>query len=468
MSLIGAALSANKIYNFEQALGAKDITSPAMRKAITDWNNLYYCDEVDEKEDPGQRLPVAIVTKLYKTVFSEYSAAPTGKGGKADYIDDVLRGLDGARKKATQQMLIGGRCYLKPLIGTPMEFAVIGRRDYMPLGRDALGRVTDIGTWEQTFDGNSVYTLIERRTVDAAGYLTIESKLYRADMASGTLGTEIPVKSLEKYAQLEPLVRLPEPVYSIGLIPLEFPAENCVDGSPDPVAVYAAACGLIHNINRNEAQINTEFENGESRLIVPADMLRRRADGTRALKDHVFVGAPPDVNGESHITPFSPALRDQSFLNRKTEYLRNVESLIGLKRGILSQVEATEKTATEITSSAGEYNLTIIDFQQAWESAVREAVHVCNILGQMYHLCDSTGVDPETDVTISWGNGILYDEDQAWTDYKAMVAAGMLKPEIALGWYFDMPTETPKDLAAIREKYMPDVQEMTDEEETER
>ena len=49
-----------------------------------------------------------------------------------------------------------------------------------------------------------------------------------------------------------------------------------------------------------------------------------------------------------------------------------------------------------------------------------------------------------------------------------MVAAGMLKPEIALGWYFDMPTETPEDLAAIREKYMPDVQEMTDEEETER
>lgn len=85
------------------------------------------------------------------------------------------------------------------------------------------------------------------------------------------------------------------------------------------------------------------------------------------------------------------------------------------------------------------------------------------ILGQMYHLCDSTGVDPETDVTISWGNGILYDEDQAWTDYKAMVAAGMLKPEIALGWYFDMPTETPEDLAAIREKYMPEEIQTGDE-----
>lgn len=33
----------------------------------------------------------------------------------------------------------------------------------------------------------------------------------------------------------------------------------------------------------------------------------------------------------------------------------------------------------------------------------------------------------------------------------------MLKPEIALGWYFDMPTETEHDLAKIRTKYMPDV-----------
>lgn len=164
----------------------------------------------------------------------------------------------------------------------------------------------------------------------------------------------------------------------------------------------------------------------------------------------------PDKAG---VTIFSPELREQSYLARKTEYLRNIESLIGMKRGVLSEVESTEKTATEITSSAGEYNLTIIDFQQSWTAAVREAVRVCNILGQMYHLCDSTGVDPEKDVTISWGNGILYDEDQVWTDYKAMVSAGMLKPEIALGWYFDMPTDTPADIAAIREKYMPEMPE---------
>jgi A118 family predicted phage portal protein len=455
VSVISAVLSANRTYNIEQAFNAKDITTATMRNAVTDWYSLYYCDANNDTEDTSQRLPVSVVSKLYKAIFSEYIA--TADGAKSGFVDEIIRGLDGVRKRAVQKMLVGGRCYIKPLLGQPMAFGVIDRRSYIPLGRDGSGNITDIGTWEQTQTGNLTYTLLERRTVDNAGYLTIENKLYRSDVPD-SLGTGVPLNTLDKYASLEPTMTLPEPVFSIGLIPLECPAENCVDGSLDPVSVYAAACGLIHNINRNEAQINTEFENGRSRIFVSDDLLRKDKNGNRQFDRTLFVGIDDDPD-KAGVTIFSPELREQSYLARKTEYLRNIESLIGMKRGVLSEVESTEKTATEITSSAGEYNLTIIDFQQSWTAAVREAVRVCNILGQMYHLCDSTGVDPEKDVTISWGNGILYDEDQAWTDYKAMVSAGMLKPEIALGWYFDMPTDTPADIAAIREKYMPEMPE---------
>lgn len=451
MSVIGAALSANRTYSIEQAFNTRDITSAAMRQAIMDWYTLYYCNADNADEDTCQRLPVAVVGKLYKAMFSEYST--TADGAKAEFISDILDGLDKIRKRAVQQMLIGGRCYIKPMIGDPMAFAVIDRRSYIPFGADALGNITDIGTWEQTQDGSNVYTLLERRTVDASGRLTIVNRLYRSD-SPGVLGVAVPLASVDRYANLEENATFPEPVYSIGLIPLDCPAENCVDGSQSPVSVYAPACGLIHNINRNEAQINAEFENGRSRIFVSDDLLRKDRDGKRKFDRTLFTGLD-ESSEDIGVTIFSPELREQSYLNRKTEYLRNIESLIGLKRGLLSQVEATEKTATEITSSAGEYNLTIIDFQQEWERAVREAVRVCNILGQMYHICDSAGVDPDKDVSISWGNGILYDEDQTWTDYKAMVSAGMLKPEIALGWYFDLPTETPEDLAAIREKYMP-------------
>lgn len=451
MSILSAIFDANKIYNFEQAFGVKDITTSDMKLAIKDWYRLYYNNVADENEDPSQRLPIAIVSKLYKAMFSEYKATATG--AHSEFIDDVVNALNDVRKKATQQMLIGGSCFIKPLLTKPVVFGVINRQNYVTLARDSNGRITDIGTAEQTREGSVAYTLLERRTVDALGYLSIESRLYRSTDGVA-LGTEVPLRTLEKYASLEPLVRLPEPVFSVGLIPFTSPGENCVDGSQDAVSVYAAAAGLIHNINHNEAQLNTEFENGRSRIIVSEDMLSRGTDGKKRLADTLFtaVDEQPDEVG---ITIFSPALREQSFLNRKSEYLRNIESLIGLKRGLLSEVEAVERTATEITSSAGEYNLTLIDFQQEWEKTVREAVRLCSIIASIYKLDDATGVDPAKDISISWGNGILYDEDKVWSDYKAMVAAGLLKPEIAVGWRFDMPNETDGDLAKIRKKYMP-------------
>ena len=36
-----------------------------------------------------------------------------------------------------------------------------------------------------------------------------------------------------------------------------------------------------------------------------------------------------------------------------------------------------------------------------------------------------------------------------------------LKPELALAKKYDLPSETPEDLAAIREKYMPEMVQLT-------
>lgn len=452
MSLLSAILNSGKTYNFEQAFGVKDITSSAMKAAIQDWAELYYQTAPTKEENPCQRIPVTIVAKLTKTAFSEYEAAPTKTN---DYIAGVLVALDSCRKKAMQKALIGGQCYLKPIFGRELSFAVIARGSYVPLGRDEHDRITDIGTAERTTHGKTYYTLLERRRVDVKGYLTIYNKLYMSD-SENSLGQEVTLNSLDKYAGLAEEYTYPSPVWSIGLIPVRVPMENCVDGSPEPVSVYAPAVGLIHNINRNEAELNGEFERGKSRIFVDESLMKQRPGGGKALTDSVFTAGPSDYQGGG-ITIFSPALREASFLARKAEYLRNVENVIGLKRGLLSEVEAQERTATEITSSAGDYNLTIIDFQEMWEDAVREAVRVCDIMGRMYKAYSGPQIDPKKDVTISWGNGILYDEDKVASEMKAQVAAGMLKPEIYLGWYYDMPTETPADLEKIRAKYMPEI-----------
>ena len=178
------------------------------------------------------------------------------------------------------------------------------------------------------------------------------------------------------------------------------------------------------------------------------------------LKDDVFVGLDGDTNDKG-LTIFSPALRDESFERRKQSYLKACENIIGLKRGILSDVEAVERTAKEISSSEGDYSLSIMDLQRMWYDALMETLRITDLWGQALGLCDAQAVDLEQLLSVSWGNGVLYDADKDWADTLSMVEAGLLKPELALAKKYDLPCETPEDLAAIREKYMPEMVQLT-------
>ena len=285
--------------------------------------------------------------------------------------------------------------------------------------------------------------------MDEKEFLTIENRLFRSSSAD-KLGNQVSLNEHPDYSALAVRYRYPEPFGSVGIARLKTPMLNCVDGSADGVAVFAPAVGLIRNIDRNEAQLNGEFSRGESRIIASSDLLGSNAQGGRALTDHLFVGLDDDPE-QVGITVFSPSLREQSFLARKHEYLRNVESIIGLRRGMLSDANVEERTATEIASSAGDYNLTVIDFQQMWDSALQQVVEDCIRLAGVYRL----EMPKDLQFSVDWGNGILYDEDATWEAYREMVSSGLLKPEVALGWRFNMPVETDADLAAIRKRYMP-------------
>ena len=106
--------------------------------------------------------------------------------------------------------------------------------------------------------------------------------------------------------------------------------------------------------------------------------------------------------------------------------------------------------------------MTITDLQEVWTNAVHDTVKLCGVLGTLYKVRGAHEIPaPEEAVSIDWGNGVLFDEEKTWADYMAMVSAGLLKPEIALGWKFGMPTDTPADLEKIRVKYMPEIEQMT-------
>ena len=428
-----------KTFDYQQAFGAWDRTTEAMNAAIREWFDLYYRSRGEEGSDPNQRIAYTVVHKLVKAVFSEYKAGCEGK------YRQVLEELSAIAPRAMQLALVGGECYLKPYpTHKGFRFTLVNRKNILVFGRDARGELTDVGTVEKSIRGKYYYTLLERRSVDGEGYLTIENKLYRS-LNADHLGQPVTLGEHPDYKELPMRWVFPEKLQGVGLIRLKTPMLNCVDESMDGVSVYAAAAGLIRLIDENEAQLAGEFRRGQSRIIASRDMLDRNDRLTQTL----FIGLDEDPE-QVGLTIFSPQLREQSFIARKQEYLRNIESVIGLQRGMLADVNAMERTATEVSASAGEYALTVMDFQKAWEQCLYKTLEVCAVLAEVYGL----GMGQVKNLSVEWGNGVLYDEDKLWQDYKDMVSMGLIAPEVALGWRFGMESNTQEERAAIRSKYM--------------
>ena len=239
-----------------------------------------------------------MVSKLCRTVFAEYESRTT------EALIPSLQALDAVRVQAMQYALVGGECLLKPVLhGRGFDFVPIRRDCYAPLGRDAHGALTGVGTMEVLRHDGRGYLLLERRTAGVDG-LTIETRLF--ELAGEALGREVPLAALPATAQLQPSLLLPG-VRGVGLAALRTPLLNCVDGGPDAVAVYAPAAGLMHSAARLEYQMRQEFENGASRVFASEDLLREDGYGRRTLQDDLFtLPAACNTRGCHHfLQPFN-------------------------------------------------------------------------------------------------------------------------------------------------------------------
>ncbi len=356
---------------YREAFGARDTSSEAMRSAISRWFGLYYGG------GGLLQLPYTLVRKLVRGVFAEFSLE--GDGG-------VLAGFP--HSTALELALIGGECYLRPRqTARGWQWQVIPRGSALVFRRDANGEPTAMGLTEQRLRDRFTYTLLETRTAQN-GQLTLEHRLYRST-GPGTLGREVRLGEVAAYEGLPRKLTLP--LEGPGLVRLRLPTVNTVDGSAEGVSILEPVRGLIEAAEENEQLLLEEFRNGRSRLVVSRDMLREGQ-----LRDTLFVGldeAPETVG----ITVFAPQLREESYLRRQAAYLRSIENTVGLKRGLLGEVEAADRTATEITSSEGEYLATLMDLRRAYEQAMARCVALAAAL---------EGREADT-LVFHWGDGVL-------------------------------------------------------------
>lgn len=438
---LSALKSGGRINTLEETY--KDSISEEMRKAVLLWYGLYYDFAGDEGIDPAQRIPFVIVDGLYKAVFGEYEVS-----ADTDALREMLDAFNGVAAPAFQQACIGGEAFIKPLVKHDgFAFSAIGRGNMIVLERNAEGHITDLVTGALTVRGAAHYWLAERRTLGTDGFCTVRNKLYRSE-SKDTVGRLVPLSSLPEYAGLLPEFTFPETLGGLGLVPVKMPSVNCVDDSPDGVSVYAAAVREILKLYAHEARSQDEYDLTAPHLIASADIQRRDRDGRLVEIPKYITPLMDEDPRETGLTVWNPKPNQAELEARDDQIKRAIENIIGLRRGFLSKSDGRELTATEILSTTTKMAHLVKDLQRMWGGVVRETVRVCSVLARMYALPWD-----EREVSVSWGNGILYDEEKEYGRLSEMVTRGELMPEYLIDWMGIKPLESER-IAEIRERFI--------------
>ncbi len=324
-----------------------------------------------------------------------------------------------------------------------------------PLARDAHGRrCWPWALWICHSRGGTVTPCWNAAPAGAEG-LTIETRLFELNNGQA-LGRCVPLSALEACADLN----CPSSSFCQGCRGgagrAARPRANCVDGSADVGQHLRPGRGLLHALARCEEQLNTEFANGASRVFASEDLLRPDARAAAPCGTTCSWACPttPPTWGGDGVQP--PALREQSYLARKQDLLRAAKACWACAGVSWSEDRGRSRAPHRHRGQRHGGGLR--------PDHPRPAGHVGGCRPGSHDPCAPLWGGPVRAAAEcrrprylerGLGDGVLYDRARVWAEQRELVADGLLRPELALAWYFGLPHETEAELRRVRERLMP-------------
>lgn len=318
------------------------ITSTMVQK-INEWNSML-SGNADWCKDYVTSLKIeqGICREFADVVLSEMEVKISN-----DKLFNLFASTTESLNENLQDGLGLGSFCLKPLGNGQAEFVTADKFIPVSFGNDE--NPNDIVFLDfRDIDDVKYYVRLERHSIKN-GFLEITNEAYCSSTRYG-FDRKIPLESLEAWSGL------PEHVAYPGVKEMDFgyyrnPIKNRIDDTPCGVSIFDYAIDLIRKADVQGARIDWEFESGERAIHVDAAAIKREPDGQNGiskLNKRLYRGFDGE---EGFFKEFSPELRDQNLINGLENYFRQIEFVVGLAFGDLSNPQSVDKTATEVKAS---------------------------------------------------------------------------------------------------------------------
>lgn len=107
---------------------------------------------------------------------------------------------------------------------------------------------------------------------------------------------------------------------------------------------------------------------------------------------------------------FDPAIRDSSYYARLQELYERLEKEVGTSKGILSNPETINATATEIKRSMYDTYTIVEDSREQFERGMEDFIYACNIYANFYEL----GPMGEYEISYDWSYDLLENTQETF------------------------------------------------------
>lgn len=401
-----------------------------MERAIGCWQEVFRGDPpwLSQKRPRSLNLAAAGCQYLSRLVCAELQLELSGSA-KAELLNHCIRQeLLPRLPMALQLAMGGGSVVFKPYVsGKTLRVECLRVDQFYPVqGREDAVVFLSRCRWQGRDYLRSEYHRFED------GIYRISSRAFLCDSIGrprkAVALTSIPL--WEDAAEEIAIEGLDSPLWAQWKLPFA----NCVDGSGEPVAIFANGQQCLADMDRIYNDYCYEFESARRKLILREDALRMDQRGRPILPqsegaDDVYL--PLDLPGDSAaFGDYTPEIRESQYRQAINQLLRLYELQCGLSSGTFSLDEKGAVTATQVISQDRRTYYTVCEIQQQGRAALEELIKALSALCDLYDLAEG-----DYEVNLCFGDSVFEDTATEFDRRLKLVELGM-KPELLLAWYF--------------------------------
>ena len=436
-----------------------------MFKSIWMWilNKIFKIPTETKQKEVEDNLKYAIAyesidninfTSIFSNKLSNYTISDSsmdieGNNPRTDLLNMTGKSMWKKAKKITSMSFGYGGVFIVPYVkGNKLFYNLV------PQGRVSIDSMEG-----DLITGATI--LAERKDISRGIGQTktyIRWTNYRVENGNGIIeqkfsdetGAEIPVPDFWKNIEIKKIISNVDRAL-IGYI--KSPINNRRTNDKYGVPITYGCEETIKEIKETMKQLLDEFRLKKTFLGVDFTMFKTDKNGkVEKLPDDGLYKLFNFDEDDNKFNIYDPQFR--SYTERLQELFKRLEDHIGTSRGIISDVQTSNATATEIKRSMYDTFNIVDDMRTNIEKGMEDFFYACNVLANTYNLSPIG----DYNVSFEWSYSLLEDTEAEWKQKTWSFSNGIEKAEEIRQWLHPDETieESQKVIEEIRES-QPDI-----------